>query len=479
MNRAGGIRTLLAVDLGTQSLRVSALGSDGSRLWSWGAPVESEVAGERFEQSPAHWRALLDAALAEAAKAGIRPDAVTAAGPLAGYVALDGDGTPLTQAAMYTDSRSLPEVARVATAFGAQARYRPLISDSWPHWLRLCREQPEIAARTRHFVDATGWLNFHLSGCATLNAYTALRLGPADAEARLGLSPAEAPRFGRPVAIGETIAPLSPALAARFGGGAIPVIAATFDSKCAYLGSGIAQPGEALDISGTVTSFGLVSAAPVEDPAQRVYSVPFGAGWLLRGSTAAAGSTLEWARRTLLHDADFAVLDAAAASVAPGAAGLSFLPYLAGERTPWWKPRARGALLGLGLDTSQAAIARAVYEGLAFSLAHIVATIGEGGAAPREIRLAGGLARNDLLAQIKADVLGVPLVRLADHELTTLGLAAIACAGLGLQPDHATAAAGFTRAERRFLPDPAAAAAYAPAFARYRAAAQALLPTFD
>ena len=470
--------TILAIDLGTQSLRVTALAGDGARVWSWASPVTSQIEGERFEQSPAEWRDLLETALTEARRSGIRPDAVAIAAPLAGYVALDAEGTPLTKAAMYTDSRPLPDVARVEAAFGTDAIYRPVVSDPWPHWLRLCREQPEIAARTRHFLDATGWFNFHLSGLATLNAYTALRLGPPDATGRLALGPQEMPRFGRTTAIGEVIGPLLPRVARHFDGHPAQLVAATFDSKCAYIGSGIAEPGEALDISGTVTSFGVVSDRRIDDPQRRVYSVPFGQRWLVRGSTAAAGSSLEWARANLI-EADFALLDAAVASVPPGADGLSFLPYLAGERTPWWKPRARGALLGLALDSSQAAIARAVYEGLAVSLAHLLRPIEDRGARPREIRLAGGLARNDLLAQIKADVLGVPLARLADHELTTQGLAAIAGVGIGLYPDHAAAGRQVLRIERRFVPDPAVAAAYGAAEQRYRRFAEALLPTFD
>ena len=167
------------------------------------------------------------------------------------------------------------------------------------------------------------------------------------------------------------------------------------------------------------------------------------------------------------------------AAVEPGAEGLTFLPYLAGERTPWWKPRARGALLGLALDTSRAAIARAVYEGLAFSLAHIVRTVEDCGVRPREIRLAGGLARNDLLAQMKADILGVPLARLDDHELTTRGLTAIAAVGIGLYPDHGEAVRSVATIQRRFLPDPARAEAYRKAERRYRRYAEALLPTFD
>ena len=474
MSEALPHHTILAIDLGTQSLRVSALDTTGQRLWSWSAPVDSQLDGEVFEQNTLQWASLIENALNEAQRAGIRPDAIAAAGPLAGFVALDAQGKALTPAVMYSDRRPAQDVGQIVKALAGEVSLRPVVSDPLPHWFRLCREQPEVATRTRHFVDATGWLNFFLTGRATMNAYTASRLYTQALRQRLG---ADWAPFGDTVSIGQVIGTLTPAQSWRDGFLDVPVIAATFDSKCAYIGSGIHMPGQGLDISGTVTSFGVVSAQPVVDSLQRIYSVPLANQWLVRGSTASSGSTLEWVRAQLMH-ADFAMLSAAAASVAPGARGLTFLPYLAGERAPLWNPQARGALLGLSLDTCQADIMRAVFEGLAFSLSHITETMALCGAGIKEVRLAAGLARNDLLAQIKADVLGVPMVRLTDHELTTLGLAVIASVALKAFPDAASASTCFVKTDRRFTPAADADKAYADARRRYLTSSAALLPTF-
>ncbi|CAN1537394.1 XylB Sugar (pentulose and hexulose) kinases [Burkholderiaceae bacterium] len=468
-------QTILAVDLGTQSLRVSALDTSGNRMWSWSAPVDSHLDGEIFEQNTVQWASLLKSALIEAQRAGIRPDAIAAAGPLAGFVALDAQGQALTPAVMYSDRRPAQDVGQIVKALAGEVSLRPVVSDPLPHWFRLCREQPEVAARTRHFLDATGWLNFFLTGRATLNAYSAMRLYTQ--ALRLRLEADQAP-FGDTVSIGEVIGTLTPALGWRDRFSGVPVIAATFDSKCAYIGSGIHMPGQALDISGTVTSFGVVSALPVDDPLQRIYSVPLADQWLVRGSTASSGSTLEWVRAQLMHT-DFALLNTAAAGVAPGARGLTFLPYLAGERAPLWNPQARGALLGLSLDNTQADIMRAVFEGLAFSLSHITETMVECGAGIKEVRLAGGLAKNDLLAQIKADVLGVTMVRLSDYELTTLGLAVIASVALKAYPNAASASRCFVKTDRHFTPATDAVQAYADARRRYLSSSAALLPTFN
>lgn len=251
--------TILAIDLGTQSLRVTAVTSGGDVVWRWSRPVSTHTAGEVSEQDPGDWADLLDTALAEAGRAGLRPDAVAAAGPLAGWVPLDGKGRTLGPAVMYFDGRSAAGLPVVAARLADRADVpRPTVADPLPQLLRLQRQAPERLAAARHLLDATGWLVFRLTGVATLDPYTAIRLYGGALDDLVGDGRA---LFGRPVTLGETVGLLRPAVARQFGGGAIPVIAATFDSKCAYVASGIAREGQALDISGTVTSFGVVAPA--------------------------------------------------------------------------------------------------------------------------------------------------------------------------------------------------------------------------
>ena len=349
---------------------------------------------------------------------------------------------------MYNDTRSEGGLVAVAAALPAGVRVpRLTIADPLPHVLRLRREEPATASSTAHFLDATGWLNYVLTGEATLNAYTAIRLYDASTRERLGL---DGTPFGRVVAIGETIAPLDPLLADHLEWPRMPVIAATFDSKCAYLGSGIAAPGEALDISGTVTSFGVVASGPIHDPDDRIYAVPFIDSYLVRGSTAAAGSVVEWARDIL--GLSVSELDALVFSEPMSTEDPVFVPYLAGARAPFWSPRARGSLTGLSIATRRSAFARSIYAGLALSLRHIVDTIEACDAPIVSIRLAGGLARSAALSQVKADILGRPLTTLSETELTIVGLAAIGAVALGAYPDVGTAARVFTRGSETFTP---------------------------
>lgn len=440
---------ILAIDLGTQSLRLTAVAADGSRLWSWSQAIATSRHGGIEEQDPAEWQDLLEQGLVEAAAHGIEPAAIAACGVLAGYVPVDAAGAPLGPAVMYNDSRPAAYVAQAAQALGDHTGLRTVAADPLPHALWLRAERTEIFARSKYFLDATGWLNFLLTGGATINAYTALRLGKPPVAARLGLAEG---LFGAALPIGARIGVLRPDLQVRLRWPAVPVIAATFDSKCAYLAAGLDRTGAGLDISGTVTSFGVWSPTAITDPGRRVYPVPYGTGWLMRGSTAAAGSILEWTRELL--GADFATLDALVAMQPADPDGPVLVPYHSGARAPLWQPSARGKLVGLTLDAGRASVARAAYEALGLSLRHIVETIEALGVAVEDIRLCGGLSRNPTLSQVKANILGKPLIALEEAELTTLGLAAIAGVALGRYRDLRAASRALVRPGRRFVPDP-------------------------
>jgi len=378
---------------------------------------------------------------------------------------------------MYTDRRSAPEakfVEAIALKQPDDAGLRVHIADPITQWLRLCRESPDVAKKTTYFLDATGWINFFLTGQATVNAFTGLRLYTPETQRMLGL---KNPPFGKITPVGQAIGNLRPVIAGALGVQSAQVFAATFDSKCAYLGSGLSNPGQATEISGTVSSLGVLSDTHVQDRNRRIYSVPFLDSYLIRGSTAAAGSSLEWAMQNVLH-CNHAELDALLAQSTPGANGVCFLPYLAGERTPLWNPWASGSLLGLRLESTQSDIARAVIEGLAFSVGHIATVLAECGVQMNEVFLAGGLARNDLLCQIKADVWNVHVKTFTDHELTSIGLGAIMAVAMGYFKNMPEAASAFTHIEKEFTPNENTQNLHKNAFKKYQDYSKALAPLY-
>jgi len=171
-----------------------------------------------------------------------------------------------------------------------------------------------------------------------------------------------------------------------------------------------------------------------------------------------------------------AQLVAEAGSVPPGAGGLLFLPYLAGERSPIWDPLARGAFVGLTLGHGRAHLARAVLEAAAFALRHVAGPIREAGLRLDHLVVTGGTARSDTWNRIKADVVGVPVTVPAVRETAHVGAAVLATVALGRRPDAASAIRAMVRVDHRLEPDPANTAVYDEAFAAYTGLWPAIAP---
>jgi xylulokinase len=230
---------------------------------------------------------------------------------------------------------------------------------------------------------------------------------------------------------------------------------------------------------GPRAGIGIYADRPVEAPRAFLAPAPLPGLWVVGGAMAALGASVDWMRSVVLGDRwtpDELFL--AAAGVAPGADGLVFLPYLAGERAPIFDEEARGVLFGLTLAHGPAHLARAALEGAAFALRHVAEPLAEAGAPVRELRLAGRPSAGDAWARIKADVLGIPVAIPAVGETAVMGAAILAATGVGGFASLGEGVAAMTSVERRVEPDPAKRAAYDEAFAVYRDLYPALRPLF-
>jgi xylulokinase len=189
------------------------------------------------------------------------------------------------------------------------------------------------------------------------------------------------------------------------------------------------------------------------------------------------GAAVEWiadllyaGRRGHARSRDYERLDGEAASIAPGSDGLLAIPVLAdGERTD---PSLRAAFTGLSLRHGRAAMARAMLEGVAFTIRDQLALLEAGGAPVSELRVSGGDARLGTWNRIKADILGIPVVTVAGDAAVT-GVAMLAGLGAGVYRDVEDAIARCVRWEATIEPDPAAHAAYDEAYGAFQALMQA------
>jgi len=192
---------------------------------------------------------------------------------------------------------------------------------------------------------------------------------------------------------------------------------------------------------------------------------------------AATGRALDWYRDEILGDTiSTDALLAEAAATPPGADGLVFLPYLAGERSPIWDPEARGVLAGLTLGHGRGHIARAILEASALAIRHVAVPMLAAGVQVREMRVCGGPARSPIWNQIKADVTGFPVAVPEVLETAVLGSAILGACAIGAHADLPTAIGAMTRIDHRIEPDFALAPVYDRLFEAYIALYPATAP---
>jgi glycerol kinase len=221
----------------------------------------------------------------------------------------------------------------------------------------------------------------------------------------------------------------------RFGA-AIPIAGIAGDQQAALFGQLCTAPGMVKNTYGT-GCFLLMNTGdkPVASKNQLLTTVGWTLGgkttYALEGSVFVGGAAVQWLRDGLkLIDAS-ADINALAASV-PDSDGVVFVPALTGLGAPYWDPHARGAILGITRGTTDAHIARATLEGIAYQVHDIVRAMeADAGTPCTELRVDGGASASDLLLQIQSDLLRTRIVRPASIETTALGAAYLAGLAIG------------------------------------------------
>jgi glycerol kinase len=264
-------------------------------------------------------------------------------------------------------------------------------------------------------------------------------------------SPEMCAHFGVPRALLPGLGPTAGRLAITRGAGripdGIPVTAAAGDQQAALYGQDCRTPGDAKCTFGTGAFLLMnVGGQPVLSQHRLLSTVawqtPQGTSYALEGSAFVSGALIQWLRDGLGIIKTAADSEALAASV-PDDGGVTIVPALAGLGAPYWRPEARGAILGLTRGTKAGHLARAALQAMALQTVDLVSAMQQdAGRTLTALRVDGGATNNDLLMQIQADLLGADIVRPAQVELTALGAARLAAlgAGLDLTPDQSAPA---------------------------------------
>ncbi|HWQ29293.1 MAG TPA: glycerol kinase GlpK, partial [Dehalococcoidia bacterium] len=414
------------------------------------------------------WRSQLDAAREAVAAANVRPQEIAAIGVTnqrETTVVWDRrTGEPVHRAIVWQCRRTAELCERLrADGFEKEIRQRTgLVIDAYFSGTKVAwilehvpgaRERAERGDLAFGTVDS--WLLYRLTGGrvhatdatnASRTMLFNLRTGAWDSDLleALGVPESVLPEV---VDSSGVIAESEPSLF----GAPIPVAGVAGDQQAALFGQGCLRAGEAKNTYGTgcfVLQHTGSEAPPSESLLTTVASRIGGAmAYALEGSVFVAGAAVQWLRDGLGLIRSAAEIEALAASVS-SADGVYVVPAFVGLGAPHWDMYARGAILGVTRGTTAAHLARATLESIAFQTRDVVEAMArDTGNSMRELRADGGATRNDLLMQIQADILGIPVARSSEPETTARGAAFLAglAAGVWRGTDDVRRAASVDR----------------------------------
>lgn len=495
-------RFILAHDLGTTGDKATLFDAVETRpVSSVTEPYETSYPRPNWaEQNPQDWqRAFIRCTQRLLQQSSIRPANITAvsfSGHMQCALVVDRTGEPLHPAIIWADQRATQQADSIRREFGEDYLYRltghrisPAYTAAKLLWLK--DHEPEVFSKIGQVLQPKDYLAFLLTGAFATDFSDASgtqlfdltgRRWAEDLIREVGLDPDAFP----PATASATVIGGVSAQAARATGllKGTPVVIGGGDGACATVGAGSVQEGDSYAYIGSSAWIALTARQPIFDPQRRTFNFAHLDPDLYFpiGTMQAAGGSYGWLealyRRDQAGHSHLEAMDSAAQSVPPGANGLLFLPYLLGERSPYWNPFARAAFIGLAMSHGWAELSRAVLEGVAFNLRLILDVLRAQGIRIEAMRLIGGGARSSLWRQILADVFQLPIhLPALPMEATALGAVIAGGVGVGLFPDYRVAAT-LIPAKEAELPDHGNRRRYDELYQLFQQAYLALEPVF-
>lgn len=489
---------ILAIDLGTSSVKVGLFSTDGEAIGWEREPVPLYLLPNGgAEQDPAEWwRAITTAAKRLLAKSPVpREDVVAVCASTQGYglVPVDREGNCLMRAILWLDTRGAEYTRRLAGGLIRIAGYdvfklaqwirltggAPLLSgkDNFGHALFIKHQLPQIYDKTFKFLDVLDYCDFRLTGKfvttgdSVVSRWVTDNRDPEsiryhdDLIKRSTLDRAKFPDIVRSI---DVLGPLLPHVADDLGlKRNTQVVAGAFDVPAAAIGSGALDDYAAHIYLGTSSWIAAHLPFKKTDLFSSMASVPCAIPdrFLLMAAQETAGGALTWLRDNILYHHDallnvdtpddyFAALNAVAEQVPAGCHGVMFTPWLYGERAPVDDGWIRAGIHNLSLGNTRADLVRAVMEGVAFNTRWILGPVEKFcGRVQSPIHMIGGGASSSVWCQIHADVLDRSIRQVKDPMLANArGAALIASVGLGCVTFEQ--AAKLTKYENEYKPNP-------------------------
>jgi xylulokinase len=493
----------LGLDVGTSGVKAVLVASNGDVAATATTPLTMSTPRPGWaEQNPDDWWR----ATTESVRGVLRqhaPESVSAigiSGQMHSSVFLNAEGRVIRPALLWCDGRTTAECAEITTRVGGEERLRELACNpalegfTLPKVLWLRNHEPAAYEQLATVLLPKDYIRYRLTGMlatepsdasATLMYDTAHLRWSTEILDAVGVARSIVPDIGGSSEVLGRVRPDAANLTGLATG--TPVVGGGADNACGAAGVGVVEPGHAVASWGTSGTVLAPMDRPNVDPGLRAHTfchvVPN--TWYLMGVVLSAGGAFAWYRDTMARELAGNPeanqrLNAEAEQVPAGAEGVTFLPYLQGERTPLRDAAARGAFVGLSLAHSRAHLTRAVLEGVCFALRDSVSILRELGNSPSQLLLTGGGARSQFVRRLQADIYGVPVSTVNREEGPAYGAALLAAVGAGAFSDLRSAAQATLTRSAPESPNPATRAGYDQAYARFHAcisAARLATPT--
>jgi gluconokinase len=485
----------MGVDIGTTGVRAALFDVDGfQRGYAYQEyPLLSPETGAAELDPETVFAALLEVVGRCMAGAGTEGKGLKGIGlstQMFSFLALDAQGTPLTNVVTWADTRPLPQALRYAEEFDVADLYRrtgcrtqhPMYPLAKILWLKETR--PDVFERAAKFLSLKSYMLFRLFGRYVVD-YT-----DASASSLFNLRTFD----WDPVMIGSVLGIGRERLCEPMPGtglltgmdrnhavamglpGDVPVACGAGDGIVANLGCGVFDATAMSCTLGTSGALRVAVDQPLLDPLQRTWCHCFTKDtWVAGGAINNGGLVLKWLRETFRdqfapeaerggYRSVYALFDAYAGQIPAGSDGLLFLPLLTGERSPNWNAAARGVMAGLDLRHDRRHFVKAAMEGVMYRMRSVYEVLAPlAGDDVRQIRANGGYAGSEAWLRIQADVFGKEIAVAGVEEAASFGAAVLAMVGTGALPDLKRPLPAM-QVKRTIEPDPANAKVYETGF---------------
>ncbi|MFC7678493.1 xylulokinase [Paenibacillus sp. GCM10028914] len=477
---------VIGVDLGTSAVKTVLIDRSGKVVaeHSEAYPLSQPKPGYS-EQRPEDWveKTLLSLKrLME--ETAIEPSAVEGmsfSGQMHGLVLVNEEGAALRPAILWNDTRTTAQCRRIEDTLGDDllriARNRALEGFTLPKILWVQEFEPDVLDQAAKFLLPKDYVRYRLTGEYAMDysdAAGTLLLDVAGKHWSTEILDAfQLPHTLCPPLVEsfDLCGVLLPEIAEQSG--LLPetkVFAGGADNACGAIGAGILAEGQtmcSIGTSGVVLSYEERTEVDFEG---KVHFFNHGQqdAYYIMGVTLAAGYSLEWFKKTFAPGVSFDELLGGVGEIPAGSGGLLFTPYIVGERTPHPDANIRGSFIGMDAGHKLSHFARAVLEGITFSLRESIDILRASGTKIDKVISIGGGAKNENWLQMQADIFNAEIIKLESEQGPAMGAAMLAAYGCGWFPSLQECASAFLRPAQTYKPNPEAAAIYDKLFPLYQ-----------